>query len=124
MLARLGQEMLEYLGYEVTTYTRSLEALTAFQADPQGIDLVITDQTMPEMSGERLIQELRRLRPDIPIILCTGFSHRMTAENAQALGIDAFVTKPVVTQELAVAIARVLAQRAGHALPSTPERAC
>jgi CheY-like chemotaxis protein len=124
MLARLGQEMLEYLGYEVTAHTRSLEALTAFQADPQGFDLVITDQTMPEMPGERLVQELRRLRPDIPIILCTGFSHRMTAENVQALGIDACVMKPVVTQELAVVIARVFTQRAGHVLPSTSETTC
>jgi YesN/AraC family two-component response regulator len=78
---------------------------------PQRFDLVITDQTMPTMTGEMLARELRRIRPDIPIILCTGFSHLMHAEKAQAMGIDAFLMKPIITQELAQAIQQVLAQR-------------
>jgi CheY-like chemotaxis protein len=117
MLARLGQQMLEHLGYEVMAHTRSLEALAAFRAAPDAFDLVIADQTMPVMTGERLAQELRRLRPDIPIILCTGFSYRMTPEKAQALGIDALVMKPVTTQELGMVMQRVVAQRAGQLTP-------
>jgi CheY-like chemotaxis protein len=117
MLARLGQQMLEHLGYEVMIHTRSLEALAAFRAAPDEFDLVIADQTMPVMTGELLVQELRRLRPDIPIILCTGFSYRMTPEKAQALGIDALVMKPAMTQELGVVMQRVFAQRAGQFPP-------
>ena len=96
MLARLGQGMLEHLGYDVVAYTNSLDALQAFRADPQQFDAVITDQTMPVMTGASLVEELRRVRSDIPIILCTGFSHLMNAEKAQALGVDGFVMKPGV----------------------------
>jgi PAS domain S-box-containing protein len=110
-LARVGQEILGRLGYEVMVRTSSVEALEAFRAMPQRFDLVITDQTMPTMTGEMLARELRRIRPDIPIILCTGFSHLMHAEKAQAMGIDAFLMKPILTQELAQAIQQVLAQR-------------
>ena len=77
---------------------------------PQRFDLVITDQTMPHMAGEHLSGELRRIRPDIPIILCTGFSHMINAEKARALGIDAFCLKPVLARELAVTIQQVLAR--------------
>ena len=80
-------------------------------APPQGFDLVITDQTMPHMTGERLAQALRRLRSDIPIILCTGFSHVMHAERAQELGIDAFLMKPLAMQDLAQTIQQVMAAR-------------
>jgi len=69
---------------------------------------------MPAMTGVTLVAELRRIRPDIPIILCTGFSHLINAEKAQALGVDAFVMKPGVTQELAVTIQQVLDQRAAQ----------
>ena len=111
VLARLGQALLERLGYDVVVFTSSLAALEAFQAEPYRFDLVITDQTMPAMTGATLVEELRHIRSDIPIILCTGFSHLMNAEKAEALGVDAFVMKPGVTQELAVAIQQVLAKR-------------
>jgi PAS domain S-box-containing protein len=111
VLARLGQALLEHLGYDVAAYTNSLDALKAFQAEPYRFDLVITDQTMPAMTGATLVEELRRIRSDIPIILCTGFSHLVNAEKAEALGVDAFVTKPGVTQELAVTIQQVLGKR-------------
>jgi CheY-like chemotaxis protein len=110
-LARVGQEILGRLGYDVMVRTSSIEALEAFRAMPQRFDLVITDQTMPAMTGEMLARELRRIRPDIPIILCTGFSHLMHAEKAQAMGIDAFLMKPILTQELAQVIQQVLTQR-------------
>jgi len=110
-LASLGQAILERLGYEVVVCTSSTKALEVFGAAPQRFDLVITDQTMPHMTGERLAQALRRLRPDIPIILCTGFSHVMHAERAQELGIDAFLMKPLAMQELAQTIQQVMAAR-------------
>lgn len=109
-LARLGQETLERLGYTTVVRTSSIEALAAFRAAPYQFDLVITDHTMPNMTGEALSCELRRIRPDIPIILCTGFSHTMTSEKAQTLGIDAFLMKPLVMRDLAIAIRRVLGQ--------------
>jgi PAS domain S-box-containing protein len=109
-LARLGQAMLARLGYDVEVYTSSREALEAFRAAPQRFDLVITDQTMPSMTGEVLARELRRIRPDIPVILCTGFSHVMDAEKARAMGIDAFLMKPLVARDLSLAIRRVLRQ--------------
>jgi signal transduction histidine kinase len=110
-LVHLGEAILRRLGYEVVVCTSSTEALEVFRAAPQRFDLVITDQTMPHMTGERLAQALRRLQPDIPIILCTGFSHGMHAERAQELGIDAFLMKPLAMQELAQTIQQVMAAR-------------
>jgi signal transduction histidine kinase/CheY-like chemotaxis protein len=83
-LAHLGQDLLGRLGYEVVVHTSSVEALATFQAAPQHFDLVITDQTMPQMTGAQLADELRRLRPNIPIILCTGFSHSIDIAQATA----------------------------------------
>ena len=111
-LAQLGQSMLTRLGYDVASYTSSVEALAAFRAAPQDFQLVITDQTMPDLTGETLVRELRRLRSDIPIILCTGYSHAMNEEKAKLLGIDAFYMKPVLSRDLAQLIRRVLEQRA------------
>ena len=112
MLVRMGQSMFTRLGYEVVACTSSVEALDAFRAEPAQFDLVITDQTMPRMTGEELAWELRHLRPDIPIVLCTGYSHLMNAEKARDLGIDAFCMKPLVARDLAVTVQRVLQQRA------------
>ena len=111
MLARLGHGMLTRLGYDVDAYTSSPEALDAFRTAPDRFDLVIMDQTMPHMTGEALTKELRRIRPDIPIILCTGFSHVMDAEKAQAIGVDAFCMKPLETRSFAMTIQQVLARR-------------
>ena len=91
MVARVGQEHLERLNYEVVVCLSSVEALEAFRAAPQRFDLIITDQTMPQMTGDALAQALRRIRSDIPIILCTGFSHTMDPESARTLGIDAWL---------------------------------
>jgi CheY-like chemotaxis protein len=113
LLVRWGQEMLERLGYEVVAYTRSGEALEAFRRAPHRFDLVITDQTMPYLTGEKLAAEIKRLRPDIPIILCTGFSYTMDAEKAQALGFAAFCFKPLVARELVDTIQRVLVDTGG-----------
>ena len=108
-----AREMLVPLGYDVTVCTSSLEALAAFRATPLGFDLVITDQTMPAMTGETLVRELRRIRPDIPLILCTGYSPLIDAERAAVLGIEAFLLKPVESATLAHTIRQVLTRRQG-----------
>jgi CheY-like chemotaxis protein len=111
MLVNLGQELLTRLGYTVTGHTSSMEALAAFRAAPHQFDLVITDQTMPTMTGEALVRALRDIRPDLPIVLCTGFSYAMTKDKAAALGIDAFLLKPLVAHDLGCTIRQILAQR-------------
>jgi len=111
MLAEVGHATLQHLGYDVVSMTSSVKALEAFQTMPQRFDLVITDQTMPTLTGEHLVHELRRIRPDIPIILCTGFSHVMDAEKAHAMGVDAFCMKPLAARELATRIQQVLGKR-------------
>ena len=103
-IVEIGQEILERLGYQVVVRTSSIEALELFRAKPDQFDLVITDMTMPNMTGDRLAQELLRIRPGIPIILCTGFSERITEEKAKAMGIGEFVMKPLVMKDLAKAM--------------------
>ena len=113
MLVNLGQELLTRLGYTVTGHTSSMEALAAFRAAPHQFDLVITDQTMPAMTGEALVRALRDICPDLPVVLCTGFSYAMTRDKVAALGIDAFLLKPLVAHDLGCTIRQVLAQRQG-----------
>jgi len=108
MLVEMGKRMLEGLGYTVTAATSSSEALTFFQRDPARFDLVVTDQTMPEMTGLELSQQLLSVRDDIPVILSTGFSHLVDADTAGAAGIRAFVMKPLTRSELARTIRSVL----------------
>ena len=110
-IAQATSGLLQAYGYEVMTHLKSAIALDAFRASPDAFDLVITDQTMPEMTGERLVAELRRCRPDIPVILCTGFSHVIDETKAEELGIDAFVMKPIGGRQLAATIQQVLDQR-------------
>ncbi len=114
ILTLLMQEMLNQLGYDVEVRTNSLEALATFRAAPDRFDLVITDQTMPIMSGDVLAQELRAIRPDIPLILCTGHSHGLDADRAAALGFDAFCMKPLVMHDFGLVIRRVLSQHTAN----------
>jgi PAS domain S-box-containing protein len=107
-LVDMAQQMLERLGYSVVATTNSLEALEVFKAGPDQFALVITDQTMPHMTGADLAKELMRIRPDIPIILCTGFSEVINAEEAKTLGIREFVMKPFATREIAEIARHVL----------------
>lgn len=102
--------LLEGLGYQVLAYTDSLEAIEAFRNNPDTVDIIITDQTMPNCTGEMLAHKMLSIRPDIPIILCTGFSHIMTEQKALAIGIRAFLLKPFSTEDLAQTIQRVLAR--------------
>ncbi len=107
-LADMGKQMLESLGYRVDSRTSSIEALEAFRSGPNKFALVITDQTMPNMTGLQLSRELRNIRPDIPIILCTGFSESVNEENFKSLGISQFVMKPIVRKDIARIIREVL----------------
>jgi PAS domain S-box-containing protein len=102
------QPMIERLGYKVTSRTSSIEALKAFRANPDRFDLVITDFTMPNMTGMELAKELLKLRSDILIILCTGYSEHINEAKAKGSGIRAFLTKPVVLGEIAKTIRKVL----------------
>jgi signal transduction histidine kinase/ActR/RegA family two-component response regulator len=106
----MEQQMLENLGYQVTARTDSIEALDEFAKQPQNFDLVITDMTMPHMTGDELAQKLIDIKPDIPVILCTGFNEDITEEKALSMGIQKFVMKPVIKNDLAASIRTVLDQ--------------
>lgn len=103
-----GKHVLETLGYDVTTRTSSVEALELFKVKPDSFDLVITDMTMPNMTGDKLAKELLNIRPDIPIIICTGYSSLINKEKAQDMGIRAYIMKPMLTHEIAKTIRNVL----------------
>ncbi len=106
-IVRLQRRTLEHLGYRVASRTSSVEAFEAFYANPEGYDLMITDMTMPNMSGDLLAMEIKKVRADLPVILCTGFSEEITREKAAVMGIDAFLMKPVTKKELAETIRKV-----------------
>ncbi len=99
-IVRMAEKLLRGLGYQVTTADGSLEALALFQKNVQEIDLVITDMTMPVMTGDVLAMEIRKIDQAIPIVLCTGFSEKISEEEALSIGIDAFVLKPFSKAEL------------------------
>jgi len=107
-LEELGGRLLSGLGYEVVTRSSAWEALQLFKAKTMAFDLVITDMTMPQLTGEKLAQEILRIRPEMPIILCTGFSEQINNERARSLGIRALVMKPFLKNEMARTIRRVL----------------
>ncbi len=109
-IVSMEQQMLENLGYEVTARTDSTKALEEFSEQPHNFDLVITDMTMPQMTGDELAQKLLDIKPDIPVILCTGFNEDITEEKALAMGIQKFVMKPVIKNDLATTIRTVLDQ--------------
>jgi len=92
------------LGYSVTSRTSSVEALELFRAKPNDFDLVITDMTMPEMTGIELSRKLLTHRPDLPVILCTGFSEAIDETTARSFGISEYIKKPVDTLTIAKAI--------------------
>jgi PAS domain S-box-containing protein len=100
-LIELGERILVYLGYHVTTRTSSIEALELFRAKPDDFDLVVTDYTMPNMTGGELAKHILAIRPEMPIVLCTGFSEVFTEEKARALGIQGYVMKPISIHDLA-----------------------
>ena len=107
-LVRIGKKTLESLGYVVTAKTSSLDALELFKTKGGRFDLVITDTTMPNMAGDKLAQEMLRINPKIPIIICSGYSSHIDQQKAFELGIRAFITKPILRNEIARAVRNVL----------------
>jgi CheY-like chemotaxis protein len=107
-IVSMETQMLERLGYSVVSRTSSVEALEAFRANPDKFDMVITDMAMPNISGDQLASELIKIRPDIPVVICTGFSERMPEERAKTLGIKGFLMKPIVMKDLSKTIREVL----------------
>lgn len=108
LLAELGEKMLERLGYQVTVKTKSFEALGTFQNQPDHFDLVIADQTMPGMTGFDMARRMLQIRPDIPIILCTGYSALVDEQKAKSQGIREFAMKPLNSSTIAGLIRKVL----------------
>jgi len=106
--AEMASEMVGRFGYDVDLRLDSEEALDIFKSDPEKYDLVITDQIMPNLSGEELVKEIRSIRPDMPTILCTGYSSQIDDLKAKSLGINAFVYKPIVRKDIAKLIRKVL----------------
>jgi PAS domain S-box-containing protein len=121
VIVDVGRTSLERLGYRVTGCAGSIEALEAFRARPDEFDVVVTNQTMPALTGIELAEEILRIRPDIPIILCTGFSEIVDEQKAKARGIREYAMKPIVADDLAKTIRRVLDDESSHA-PLPPDR--
>jgi len=105
---KLEKQMLERLGYQITSRSSSLDAVEVFRSNPNAFDIVITDVSMPNMTGDQLAKELLAVNPDIPIIILTGFSERINKHTIETLGIKGLLMKPVVTSDMALEIRRVL----------------
>jgi CheY-like chemotaxis protein len=108
------RNMLNRLGYHVTVKTDAEQALAAFRNEPSRFDLVITDQTMPKLTGVQMAARLLELRPGLPILLCTGFSEHVDADGARAMGIRGFLMKPFSIREMARAIKAALGRPASE----------
>jgi PAS domain S-box-containing protein len=107
-VAKLVGQMLSRLGYRVTEQIESLDALKMFKANPDNFDLVITDMAMPDMTGDNFAKEIISLKPDIPVIICTGYSERINKEQSEALGVKGFIMKLVVISEMAKMVRKAL----------------
>jgi CheY-like chemotaxis protein/two-component sensor histidine kinase len=107
-VVKVGEQMLKKLGYHVESTTQAVEALAAFREQPDRYDLVITDMTMPNMTGDELTRQLKAIQPDIPIIICTGFSERINEEKAEAMGVKGFLMKPIGKSELTQLVRTIL----------------
>jgi DNA-binding NtrC family response regulator len=107
-LTHIGWRSLERLGYRCDAMSNAASALAAFRAEPDRWRLVITDHMMPGITGAAMAREMLAIRPDLPIVLCTGFGDTITAESARAAGIREFVMKPVIGRDLAQIVSRLL----------------
>jgi PAS domain S-box-containing protein len=107
-LVKMGHQRLERLGYKVEATIRPIEALELFRSQPDHFDLVITDLTMPKMTGDKLVKEILNIRSDIPIILCTGFSDKIDEKKAKAIGAADYIEKPLDKRDFALIVRKVL----------------
>ena len=111
-LARVSELALSHLGYKVETQNNPLEAFEVFRSNPNAFDLVITDLTMPQINGLKLATDLLRIRPDLPIILCTGYTEKIDVQKARSIGIKEVLMRPVAIRDLATGARRALDQAA------------
>ncbi len=116
LLTDLGKHMLGELGYIVEAHTDSVEALRIFEKEPHSFDLIITDMTMPNLTGEDLAKKILHIRPDLPIILCTGYSEKITEEDALELGLSHFLLKPLIKKDIAEVIRDALDHKANKTI--------
>ena len=107
-ILEMEKKLLIRMGYQVTSCVSSIEALEIYRSDPAQYDLVISDMAMPELPGDKLAVELIKIRPDIPILLCSGFSDGLSEEKTASLGIKGFLMKPIMKKDLAQKIREVL----------------
>ncbi len=110
-IVEIQQQMLEKLGYRVTTTTKGLHALALFTSHPESYDMLITDMTMPHVTGLKLAIQIKKIKPSIPVILCTGYSEAITKEQALAMGIEGFIMKPFDKDSLALTIRKIFEER-------------
>jgi CheY-like chemotaxis protein len=108
ILLEMGQTILERLGYRVVTFLDPFKALEAYRSDPRGFDLVLTDLMMPKMTGLVLTKQIKIINPDVPIILCTGFGHKFTTEEAEEIGFIGILSKPISKKDLALTVRKAL----------------
>lgn len=111
MIVDIGKSMLESLGYRVVAKGSASDALETFSDNPESFDLVVTDMIMPKMTGLDLAEKIIRIRPDIPIVMCTGFGANVSEENATRHGVRDIIFKPILRRDLATAIRRALEGR-------------
>jgi CheY-like chemotaxis protein len=107
-LVRLGEELMAQLGYEPVGFTSSVAALESFRHTPRRFDIVITDEAMPEMTGSELVRELRKIRPDVPVVMMTGYVSASLLARARQAGINEVLGKPLVSREIARSVAAAL----------------
>ncbi len=107
-VAEVSRNMLERLGYKVTMRVSSLEAFEAFRNLHDQIDLVITDLTMPHLTGLELLAKVRQINNEIPVIITTGFSEQLDSDKSSAIGVDGYLTKPVLMEDLGHSVRSVL----------------
>ena len=107
-IAELNKIILETLGYRVSAYTSSLKALDVFKKTPERFDLILTDMTMPDLTGSELSRQMLSIKSETPIIICTGFSDNLSKEQAMILGIRDYLMKPMTIEDLSAALRRIL----------------
>jgi len=107
-VAKIESQMLSRLGYQLTTKTSSVDALNMFESNPDFFDLVISDMTMPNLTGDQLAKEILAIKPNMPIIICTGFSERINKEQAEMIGVKGFLLKPVIKSDMAQMVRNIL----------------
>ncbi len=108
LLLNSGRQQLERLGYQVEAKMSAVETLEIFRSNPDKFDLVITDMTMPNMTGDKLVKEILKIRPDTPVIICTGFSEKINREKTSEIGARQYIEKPLDKCDFAITVRQVL----------------